>query len=77
MAQETTAMTTALFDTAHRPRQRAAPAASDLMSPTLLDLLARKDDRLLRDIGLVREDVLGPEGLANVERLRNRAIWSL
>ncbi len=70
-------MTTALFETARRPAERVTSAASDLMSPTLLDLLARKDDRLLRDIGLVREDVLGPDGLARTERLRNRSIWAL
>lgn len=40
-------------------------------------ILARKDDHLLRDIGLTREDVLGPEDIARAEWRAARDIWNL
>jgi hypothetical protein len=45
--------------------------------PNVRALVARRDDRLLRDVGLTREDVLGPQGYFWSEWLRIRAPWSL
>ena len=58
-------MTTASFDIGYvKPDRRSdwrtpARLSSD---PALFGLLARRDDRLLDDVGLTREDVLGTEG---------------
>ncbi|MGY6707604.1 MAG: hypothetical protein ACXIVF_04700 [Rhizobiaceae bacterium] len=43
----------------------------------LTDLANRPDDRLLRDIGLTREEVLGVEGTFWRELERTRKPWSL
>lgn len=40
-------------------------------------VLGRRDDRLLRDAGLTREDVLGAEGAYRHERSREKTSWSL
>ena len=58
-------MTTASFDIAYvKPDKRRDWDAPPRLSsdPALFDLLARRDDRLLDDVGLSREDVLGTEG---------------
>lgn len=40
-------------------------------------VLNRNDDRLLRDAGLTREDVLGAEGTYRHQRSREKSDWSL
>ncbi|MCV0397548.1 MAG: DUF1127 domain-containing protein [Rhizobiaceae bacterium] len=40
-------------------------------------LLAKRDDRLLRDVGLTREDVLGAERYFWFEWMRIREPWAL
>ena len=40
-------------------------------------LLNRKDDRLLRDAGLTRDDVLGTEGAFWQEWSREKTPWTL
>lgn len=45
--------------------------------PHLRALVARRDDRLLRDAGLAREDVLGPQGYFWSDWRRLRTPWSL
>ncbi len=72
-------MTTAYFDAAglaatiERPTSRSAAT----LTRALRDLLAKKDDRLLRDIGLTREDILGLEETARADWRRTRETWSL
>ena len=56
------------------PKVAAEPLGAD---PALRALVARRDDRLLRDAGLTREDVLGPQGYFWSEWARIRADWSL
>lgn len=58
-------------ETRGREETRGAP------DPALNALVARRDDRLLRDVGLTREDVLGPQGYFWSEWTRIRAPWSL
>ena len=53
---------------------RERPLAAD---PHLRALVARRDDRLLRDAGLTREEVLGPQGYFWSDWRRLRAPWSL
>jgi hypothetical protein len=55
-------------------RDERRPLAEDA---SLHVLVARRDDRLLRDVGLTREDVLGPQGYFWSEWTRIRAPWSL
>lgn len=43
----------------------------------LIDLANRPDDRLLRDIGLTRQEVLGVQGTFWRELERTRKPWSL
>jgi hypothetical protein len=42
------------------------------INPALKALLDRRDDRLLRDVGLTREDILGEAGYWWYERSRRR-----
>jgi uncharacterized protein YjiS (DUF1127 family) len=72
-------MTTAYFDATHLPAlaEQSAPLRPASLTRTLRDLLAKKDDRLLRDIGLTREDILGLEETAQADWRRTRETWSL
>lgn len=72
-------MTTAFFNATDLPVERAHPLSQNphRLSRELRHLLARKDDRLLRDIGMTREDILGPEETFRVERRRMRDTWNL
>ena len=69
--------------TLERPFSRSATDAPSPAEPrrrigsALRAILARHDDRLLRDIGLTREDVLGPEDAFLAEWNQIRAPWSL
>ena len=58
----------------HAPGGGQRPLVDD---PQLRALTARRDDRLLRDAGLTREDALGPQGYFWSEWARLRAPWSL
>lgn len=72
-------MTTAYFDAASLPAavERPALRRSPTLTRALRDLLAKKDDRLLRDIGLTREDILGLEETARADWRRTRETWNL
>ncbi|MFH1795122.1 MAG: DUF1127 domain-containing protein [Pseudomonadota bacterium] len=71
-------MTTAFFDATDIPVERARPTSPRThLSRELRYLLARKDDRLLRDIGLTREEILGPEETFRAEWRRMRDTWNL
>jgi len=72
-------MTTAFFDATDVPVERTRPSSRQphLFSRELRHLLARKDDRLLRDIGLTREEILGPEETFRAEWRRMRDTWNL
>jgi hypothetical protein len=72
-------MTTAFIESSPFSHDRAAEkaAARPTVSPALRDILARKDDRLLRDIGLTREDILGLEETFRAEQRRMRDTWNL
>ena len=72
-------MTTAYFDAASLPAavERPALRRSATLTRALRDLLAKKDDRLLRDIGLTREDILGLEETAQADWRRTRETWNL
>ena len=74
-------MTTATFDIQPLARPAANGPAPGRERPALAralhGLLARHDDRLLRDIGLSREEVLGPEGQFWADWNRTRQPWSL
>lgn len=71
-------MTTAFFDATDVPVERIrSPSPRSHLSRELRDLLARKDDRLLRDIGLTREEILGPEETFRAEWRRSRDTWNL
>lgn len=52
-------------------------AGEGRIGSALRALLNRKDDRLLCDAGLTREDVLGAEGAYRHERSREKTYWSL
>jgi hypothetical protein len=41
------------------------------------DILAKHDDRLIRDIGKTREELLGPEKAFWSEWLKQKARWEL
>ena len=41
------------------------------------DLLRKPDDRLIRDIGLTREEIEGPENAFWREWARQKTIWNL
>jgi hypothetical protein len=72
-------MTTAYLDssTISRDRAPAKAPAKPAVSAALRAILARKDDRLLRDVGLTREDILGPEETYRAEQRRMRDTWNL
>lgn len=59
------------------PDQNAQLKTPLTVDAPLQAVLAKKDDRLLRDIGLTREDVRGAEGLVRDELARNRLFWNL
>lgn len=69
-------MTTATFDIVQtrstEPRETPPTPAVPLAT-----LLVRADDRLLRDIGLTRHDVLGVDGVAREALRANRDLWRL
>lgn len=58
-------------------REEARAARRDRIGDALRAVLNKRDDRLLRDAGLTREDVLGAEGMFWHERSRERTLWSL
>ncbi len=72
-------MTTAFFEATDIPVERPRPSSRRTysLSRELRHLLARKDDHLLRDIGLTREDILGPEETYRSEWRRMRDTWNL
>ena len=72
-------MTTAYFDAAGLPTavERPALRRSAPFTRVLRDLLAKKDDRLLSDVGLTREDILGLEETARADWRRTRETWNL
>lgn len=55
-----------------RDRRDATPLGHDLR-----DLLAKKGDHLLRDAGLTRAGVLGPEEAFRAEWRPQRELWNL
>jgi len=80
MTQQTgvNAMTTAFFDSTAPSNDLGRPArAAPRISAALRAILARKDDRLLRDIGLTREDILSPSETFRAEQRRMRDTWNL
>lgn len=72
-------MAFAFYPATYLPAERTAPVPSrgTAIGPELRRLLARKDDRLLRDIGLTREDILGPEETFWAAQRRTRDTWNL
>ena len=74
------AMTVPWFDRVvpdERVRRSRTPKTRAPLDPALKVLLDRRDDRLLRDVGLTREEVLGEADTLRSElsRLRSRWIW--
>jgi len=55
-------------------REAANPAH---LTKALRDILRRKDDRLIADIGMIREDILGPEENFRQEWARLKQPWQL
>ena len=75
-----TDMTTASSDSGYvKPDKRRDWQTPPRFSsdPALFGLLARRDDRLLHDAGLSREDVLGVEGAWWSEWRRSDRGWNL
>ena len=73
-------LTIRLFGRAKRQERDAQPSkqgASAPIDPALKVLLDRRDDRLLRDVGLTRENVLGDAAYFWSEWSRQRDIWKL
>lgn len=70
-------MSTIALDLLHDEHHTHAPAPRMPVDPQLGAVLARHDDRLLADVGLTREDVLGPEEAWRTEWARQRSIWTL
>ena len=60
-----------------RNAQPKKPQARAPIDPALQVLLDRRDDRLLRDVGLTREGVLGEVGYFWSEWARQRDRWRL
>ena len=58
-------------------REEARAARRDRIGDALRAVLNKRDDRLLRDAGLTREDALGVEAAFWHERSRERTLWSL
>ncbi|WP_127599476.1 DUF1127 domain-containing protein [Nitratireductor alexandrii] len=54
----------------------AAPAKPELDAPTR-DLLAKRDDRLLRDIGISRAALQGRDAVVFEDLARQRRLWQL
>lgn len=65
------------FTGAYLERRRAITIRPLVQDPGVRGLVARRDDRLLRDVGLTREDVLGSQGYFWSEWRRIRVPWSL
>ncbi|GIL02346.1 MAG: hypothetical protein BroJett030_22450 [Alphaproteobacteria bacterium] len=57
--------------------QSAEQVATRLHMAALLGLLRRRDDHLLRDIGLTREELLGPARAFWSDWLRRKQPWQL
>lgn len=72
MALDRPGFTGSYFDETRGQARR--PLAED---PAVRALVARRDDRLLRDAGLTREEALGAAGYFWSEWARIRAPWSL
>jgi hypothetical protein len=53
------------------------PAHAADEARTYRDILAKHDDRLIRDIGRTREELLGPEKAFWSEWLKVKAPWQL
>jgi hypothetical protein len=73
-----------LFPPAARaPHRRAAEgkgapeAAPRLHAAAYLGILCKHDDRLIRDIGLTREEILGPEKSFWSQWLKQKTPWQL
>ncbi len=59
-------------------RSKGKKASSpSLIGTPLRAILSKHDDRLLRDIGLERKDVLGVEGMTLEMLAKQKAIWRL
>jgi hypothetical protein len=58
-------------------REEARGQRKGRIGSALRALLNRKDDRLLRDAGLTRDDVLGTEGAFWQEWSREKTPWTL
>ncbi len=71
------AITTAWFSSSERTGQPLVAARRPSIGPLLTLLLARRDDRLLRDAGLTREEVLGEAAFFWAEWSRQRTPWDL
>lgn len=72
MAFDRPALAGTYFDRSDSEARR--PLVED---PEVRALVARRDDRLLRDVGLTREEALGPQGYFWSEWTRTREPWSL
>lgn len=73
-------MTTATFDHLSHPTTTRADRARHEMHAqraALSAILAKHDDRLLRDVGLMREGLLGPAETFWADWRRTRETWSL
>ena len=73
-----------LFAPAVKLPRRRSPAAdnsqhatSRLHGKAYLGILARHDDRLIRDIGLTREEIMGPEKTFWSQWLKQKEPWQL
>ncbi len=71
------AITTGWFSNSEQTGQSQVSARRLSIGPTLTSLLARRDDRLLRDAGLAREDVQGEAAYFWAEWARQRVPWDL
>lgn len=73
-------MSMAIFFSDHRtfrPMEWLARLRPRASRPKLVDLAAKPDDRLLRDIGLTRGEALGVDGVYRREIEKARRLWSL
>ncbi|CAM5406488.1 hypothetical protein MAUB1S_06915 [Mycolicibacterium aubagnense] len=70
------AITTAWFSS-ERTGQPQVAARRPSIGPLLTLLLARRDDRLLRDAGLSRDELLGEAAFFWAEWSRQRTPWDL
>lgn len=60
-----------------RSNREERTAREGRIGAALRAVLDKRNDRLLRDAGLTREDVLGAEGMFWHERSRDSTLWSL